>query len=442
MHIKNLSFRNFRGIRYLNLDFEERKNILFVGENGAGKSTILDGVNILLSWLTARIKSPNGNGHSLSQSDITVGENSTLIQITITYKELEATWSLARTRFGQKKEFSSNLTGIRTIAQAIQESMNSNDEESIPVICHYGVHRAVFDPPLRIRQKHSFDQLDIFDEEQSEFRLFFEWFRNREDIENEEKYENLISFLKSINSDNINSILHQPELIESYDLPHYQDHQLKAVRTAIYAFLPGYTDLRIRRRPQMRMVIKKDDSELEISQLSDGEKCLIAMIGDLARRLAMANPISIDPLKRTGIVLIDEIDLHLHPNWQRRVLPSLKKAFPNILFILTTHSPQVLSETTDSLIFLLSNTDSHIEASILPPLFGKDSNKILADFMNSSERNIEVKSKIERLYTLISEGVWEEVTRLKTELKNILGPGDPDLVYAEALEQRKRVIKR
>lgn len=82
--------------------------------------------------------------------------------------------------------------------------------------------------------------------------------------------------------------------------------------------------------------------------MSDGEKCTIALFGDLARRMALANPNKDNPLDGEGIVLIDEIELHLHPLWQRRILNVLKKVFPNIQFIVSTHSPQVLGEADDT----------------------------------------------------------------------------------------------
>jgi predicted ATP-binding protein involved in virulence len=86
--------------------------------------------------------------------------------------------------------------------------------------------------------------------------------------------------------------------------------------------------------------------------LSDGEKCLLAMVGDLARRLAIANPDYPDALQGEAIVLIDEIELHLHPSWQRNIIPALKRTFPKCQFIITTHSPQVLSYIQPKNIYL------------------------------------------------------------------------------------------
>ena len=107
------------------------------------------------------------------------------------------------------------------------------------------------------------------------------------------------------------------------------------------------TNIKVARKPRLRMKVEKNGINLDVSQLSDGEKCTMTLFGDLARRLCIANPRLDDPLKGDGVVLIDEIELHMHPSWQRMVLPKLQETFPNIQFIITTHSPIVLSEVDD-----------------------------------------------------------------------------------------------
>ena len=95
------------------------------------------------------------------------------------------------------------------------------------------------------------------------------------------------------------------------------------------------------------MTVSKNGMEQNVNQLSDGEKCTLALFGDLARRISIANPHMQNPLEGKGIVLIDEIELHMHPSWQRKVLTTLKSVFPNIQFIITTHSPQILGGVDD-----------------------------------------------------------------------------------------------
>lgn len=120
-----------------------------------------------------------------------------------------------------------------------------------------------------------------------------------------------------------------------------------------------FDELQVKRNP-LRLAVKKNGREYSVDQLSDGEKCTLALIGDLARRLALANQNSENPLAGSGIVLIDEIELHMHPSWQRKVFPVLRKTFPNIQFIVTTHSPQVLGEVSNQFnLFMLSENENH-----------------------------------------------------------------------------------
>lgn len=146
--------------------------------------------------------------------------------------------------------------------------------------------------------------MDAFDkaiESTIDFRNLFKWFRNQEDIENQIKVRN--------DSD-------------------YEDKSLAAVKKAMLAMLDGFEDIRIERRP-LAMKVNKNGKSLKIDQLSDGEKCTIALFGDLARRMALANPgKDVNPLEGSGVVLIDELDLHMHTSWQRKVLNVLRDTFP------------------------------------------------------------------------------------------------------------------
>lgn len=96
------------------------------------------------------------------------------------------------------------------------------------------------------------------------------------------------------------------------------------------AMLPEFENIHISRKPRLAMVVEKEGINLNVSQLSDGEKCVLAMFGDFAKRLSLANPDMNNPLLGEGVVLIDEIELHMHPSWQRMILRVLRKTFPNI----------------------------------------------------------------------------------------------------------------
>lgn len=126
----------------------------------------------------------------------------------------------------------------------------------------------------------------------------------------------------------------------------YRSPILECVRGALSEIVDSYTNPRILIRP-LRFVMDRVDSdgtqyELRIEQLSEGYKIVIATVADLAARMAGANPQMSNPLSAKGIVLIDEVDLHLHPKWQRTILRDLNRVFPNIQFIVSTHSPIIV----------------------------------------------------------------------------------------------------
>ncbi len=220
----------------------------------------------------------------------------------------------------------------------------------------------------------------------------------------------------------------------------YIDRQLGAVRKAVENILDGYSQLRVRRSP-LRMTILKNGEELIINQLSGGEKCLIALVGDLARRLAIANPCLDNPLDGNGIVLIDEIDLHLHPIWQREIVPKLKQTFPNCQFLLTTHSPQILSHVSPAGIFGLKRANGRTEMVRPEASYGLDSNRILEDIMGVPERPIEIKQKLSELFIVINKGDIVKAREIMNNMLEQIGD-DPELTKAEVLIRRREIIGR
>ncbi|TVR94569.1 MAG: ATPase, partial [Spirochaetaceae bacterium] len=124
--------------------------------------------------------------------------------------------------------------------------------------------------------------------------------------------------------------------------------ELDVVRAAISRAFPDIAEPQVRLNP-LRFVVKKDEQWISIEELSDGYKTLLGLVIDLSSRFAMANPDSPDPLRDEAIVMIDEIDLHLHPSWQKRVVGDLLRTFPNTQFILTTHSPFIVEATNNYL---------------------------------------------------------------------------------------------
>ena len=189
------------------------------------------------------------------------------------------------------------------------------------------------------------------------------------------------------------------------------------------------------------MVVAKDGDELNVSQLSDGEKCTLAMAGDLARRMAIANPAASDPLKSPAVVLIDEIDLHLHPGWQRHITTALKETFPNCQYLLSTHSPQVLSHLDPQCIWILERTRTGVTAKRPEDAYGQTTSRILEDLMDVPARPQEIKDRFTQLFLAIQQSDPAEARLLLNNLRQEIGR-DPDLVKADVLIRRKEVLNK
>ena len=327
-----------------------------------------------------------------------------------------------------------------------------NASGNLPVFIFYDVSRVVQDIPLRIKKKHLFETLSTYEnalKKGSDFRLFFEWFRVREDIEKEKRedilkdgfetvfknyeahYEALKKRSAKPNGDNLNLNEIRKRVVEGVEARLsveellkniYEDVQLKSVRKALENFLPEFTNFRVQRSPSpLRMFVDKNGIKYAIQQLSDGEKCLMALIGDLARRLAIANPNLENPLDGTGAVLIDEIDLHLHPKWQQVVVPRLLKTFPNIQFFISTHSPFILTETKPKQLFCLKQENGEMKVETGLNTYGHTSERILEDFMGLERtRPEEVGTKFSEIFKLVGEKnldkAKEKLAELKTEV--------------------------
>ena len=415
MRLESIKLTGFRGISKLKLEFPEQVNVL-AGVNGSGKSAVLDCAAIMLSRLIGRIRSSSGTGRYFVDSDISNERSETQNRVAIHFQGQSVHWSVTKTRKGRRKQTITKLDAMKKHIERFRSELDEDEHANLPVVVYYPVNRAVLDIPLRIRTRHRFDRLAAYDQalsgEGRSFRVFFEWFREREDLENEYRIDD----------------------------PGFRDPQLRSVRMAIGRLLPGFRKLKVRRSP-LRMVVKKGSKELVINQLSDGEKCTLAMAGDLARRMAIANPAMEDPLGTEAVVLIDEIDLHLHPKWQRRIVSALAETFTNAQFLLSTHSPAILSQLKPDSIWIMEKTKSGIVANRPEDAYGQTVNRILEDVMGVPARPGEVEDELGRLYVAIEEKDMKKAKYLLGCLQETIGT-DPDLVRASVLIDRQEILRR
>lgn len=381
MKVIKLTLTNFRGIEKLTINFDKNMNAL-TGINGAGKSSVLDALAIGLSHLIARINGNANKSRKMTEYDILKGKTFAKIELDIEIFDDKMnkqiiSWSIVHNKNANNKTESSNLTQLNEFVKPLIRVWAHTIEYNLPLASFYDVNRATLDIPLRVREtlRNLPDEVysDALETGGTDFKRFFIWFRNQEDFENQQKVKN-----KNLD---------------------FKDIQLESIRKAITHFT-DLTDISVERKPKMHMVVKKDKLKLDIkSQLSDGERNMLALIGDMTRRLAILNPQLNEPQHGYGVILIDELDLHLHPRWQREVIKKLPQFYPNCQFIVSTHSPQMLGELKPQSIHLLNH-------GVLQPIessLGLSSNHILTTVMGANEYNAEFKNAVKRIDDLLDK---------------------------------------
>lgn len=418
MKLKQIDVRNFKLFDELTLNLDGKSTVIF-GVNGTGKSSVLSVINYLFRVWVNRINPSQGKAYeSLDDEVVQIGKSECRLaaKVELSSEEFQLSRFYKKKKQAvEKKQSGYDKKEYSAFCDAFLRCLGNEDTGNMPIFVNYGTNRSVLDIPLRIRSKHEFSQISALEraiENELDFRTFFEWFRNQEDIENE-------------------------TIIETGNY-HYKDAKLTCVRNAIEAMLGNVSDLKVKRNP-LCMKVNKGNKEIRVDLLSDGEKCTLALFGDLARRIAIANPNRENPLLGEGIVLIDEIELHMHPSWQRRVLRVLKEVFPNIQFMITTHSPQVLSEANnDYNILLLTMEQDSYAIRRIERMDGFDSNYILETYMETPSKNEKTKKIISEINFMIIEKQYEKAEELLTLLKEIAGRDDAEVILSEGFLQKSR----
>ena len=164
--------------------------------------------------------------------------------------------------------------------------------------------------------------------------------------------------------------------------------------------------------------------------MSDGYRNMLSMVADIAYRMALLNPQLLDKVteETDGVVLIDEIDLHLHPAWQRYVVKTLKDIFPKVQFIVTTHAPSIIASASREEIVVLKD---YVPMTVPGMTYGKDANAILKTVMGVPERQDSVSEIIDGFHEALADGQFEQARQLLQKMAEVLGENDPEVVGAE-----------
>lgn len=390
-------------------------NILF-GENGAGKSTVLSGIMTALSWFAARVRSTYGNGDLIGDRDINNRCDHAELSITCSAGDGRPfSWSITTGRNGFEPLEKSDYSELNVITRSVQREREAHGVEvSLPIIALYPTDRTGLDIPVRWQERRTFDPITLYEREEirnSTFTTFSKWCRDQQAIEYEEQIKDEAA-----------------------------GSSLNTVRKVIQTFMEDVSNLYFQfRSPQGLYVEKKDLGLLSIEQLSGGEQALLALVGDIARRLIIANPTLADPLQGSGIILIDEIDAHLHPTWQYSVVEKLRTTFPNCQFILTGCAPAIISQGKPGEVYRLSVDMDTISITQGVPSYGKEMDEIYQDFLGlQTIRPKEIYQGIKEIYALMESDLDEAEERLK-ELQQIVH-NDSELEKIEMLIARRRAI--
>ena len=177
------------------------------------------------------------------------------------------------------------------------------------------------------------------------------------------------------------------------------------------------------RSGELEVAIRRENGIVEnlpLRILSDGIKSTLSMIADIAYRMAILNPQLLDDIleETSGVVLIDEIDMHLHPSWQKKIISVLKKIFPKVQFVFTTHSPSVLSNVSNKNVLILDNFEIYPLENMT---YGKDIEAILHEVMRVQVRPKEVIDKLKLFNDLLDENNLLEAKKILKELEEISG---------------------
>jgi predicted ATP-binding protein involved in virulence len=368
-----LTLTNYRGFEQATIDLDRPLTVLF-GVNGSGKSSVLNALATAATNLYAYAYANVAGYWRFYADNHDIREGSDCAELSVDWTNADVsitvTEAFARDQQSDARQPVGDVGALYRAARALTIFYGSAREVATDSSAFIPVQRDNGQTPDR-PELATYDALVVG---HLKFRTLFQWFKNREDTENELK-------------------------VSRQDLT-LEDPQLAAVRRAVAGMLPGFSGLRIQRDP-LHMVILKGDTLLAVDQLSDGERLLLALTADLARRLAITYADAPDPLSGEAIVLIDEVELHLHPTWQRRVLGALRSTFPNCQFIVTTHSPQVLSEVPNDSVVLVKDFQFVRPGA---PTAGRDSNAILTEAMGTPDRPVAQAAAIESIAALLDEG--------------------------------------
>ncbi|RRS09182.1 hypothetical protein EAG18_06995 [Pseudoalteromonas sp. J010] len=443
MKLKHLYLENFRGYKKFNCDFEANINVL-VGLNGAGKTSILDSISIAYGQYFSALGTGVDRGINEHEIHLKMTQIDDVSQMNHQFPVIVSceTFDDNNLRFPQKwqrkrttlKGRTTQVKELKEYAHTVQQHVQQNKISDLPMFGYYGTGRLWKQKSLSSKKVQSLvdssrleGYRDCMDPESS-YSAFAKWLKDETLVEIERK---LAAFEQSGFS--ADSVLEKST----------RGLLLLALTEAVNKVLApsGWSNVRYSATQKDIVATHQSHGVISVSNLSDGVRNMIGVVCDIAYRCIRLNPhLKEYAVKATnGIVLIDEVDMHLHPQWQQTVVESLANAFPNIQFILTSHSPQVIGSVKPECISIIKQSESGDFYGEKPSqAFGLSSNDILNELMvdkyhtaTQLSRNQSVSEKLESIYELIAQSEFEQATSEIELLQKELNGEIPELVKAK-----------
>lgn len=429
MKLSSVSIKNYHCFTDETIYFDPNLTVL-IGDNGCGKTSVLEAVKIALGsfflgidGITTTTIDKNDVRKVLYTSGSTVNaEPQFPIEISAAADFPPCSSTVTGLNSACRIEWKRSLSGtnnkttvseakdIKQYSEMIQAAVREGKQDiELPIISYYSTGR------LWAQKKDTKDNIFNSDEPLSRFEGYKDCLSAVSNEKRMKKWFQTITFT---------------ELQDRTPSP-----ELSAVKKAISVCFrniipdckPETVTVRyeVKSRELQILYLDKEDNMMvhPMHELSDGYRNTLGMIADIAYRMAVLNPQMLDKCTEAhGVVLIDEIDLHLHPMWQKRIIADLREAFPNVQFIVTTHSPQVISSVSTNNIVRLRNYSAE---NVIEETYGKDTNLVLNTFMGVSERPEPIMDEINKIRDMLDNGQFSEAKPLIDSLAKKLGADDP-----------------
>ena len=409
MRITQLKLVNLRAIEAAEFQFQPGFNLI-VGVNGVGKTSVLDALCVCLSAFVKQANGLRAPVEAFVLEDIRVGADALNVECGVQFGGAEHRYLIHKPRetsapqekkAGMPREQVHDTPEKATFLGPAPALATGGETGGRPLAVLFSTNRAV--PSERAPGKNvaaggtAAAFADAFANRELRLGEFAAWMRVQEALKSERAAAG---------------------------------RALTAFEDTVSRFLPGYANLRVDGGEHPRMLIDRRSTTVAVRQLSDGERGTLALVLDLTRRLAQANPEMDDPAEEAeAVVLIDEIDLHLHPKWQRQIVRNLTGAFPRCQFIATTHSPQVIGEVEHDRIQIIA------DGQVYSPIhsYGMDSSRVLEEVMDTNPRAEEIKALLSEIAQDVGKHQYANARELLAQLVGRLGEDDPEVTRIQTL---------